>query len=283
MNGLRGIEVENYEFLRPTAGDPGFSAWEKAAAVSQGVPGLDPFPALSADDTLRLLPGEEQLSGWVATSLHWSNSSRAKNSRLPASGEVVKSGKVSIVLTDRRLAIIVPQEYINYQGTPGQGATIAPTMTDRVKLRAIRRVGGKIAPRLVDELLGDMSPRVGHVPLDGIATLTAVNHGNGLAIGFEIVGTDPLAASLRLGLRERNAGQLVDSIVTAIRKRWAQVDLTDPLLEIVRASSCQSTESGVTYRAPLHRPVGSRMVTVVDGSSASFEAPPDLTPTTASA
>jgi hypothetical protein len=279
MTGLRGIVAEDYEFLRPTAGAPGFSAWEKAAAANRGVPGLDPFPALHPDDTLCLLRGEERLTGWVATSLHWTSSSPTSDSRHVASGEVVKHGKLPVVLTDRRLAVIVPQEYINYEGIPGRGATVTPTMTDRLKLRAIRRIGGKIAPRLVDELLGDMSPRAGHVPLDSIARLAADDNGKSLAIAFEIVGTSPSStASVQLGVGEGNAVVLVESIAKGIRERWGHVGLTAPMLDLVLSSSCQRTGEGITYVAPLYRPVGSGVVTVVDGSSASFQAPTELTP-----
>jgi hypothetical protein len=279
MTGLRGISATDYEFLRPTAGDPGSSAWEKASAASQGVPGLDAFPILNSDDSLRLLSGEEALTRWVSTSLHWTSSSPAPGSRCPASGEVVKNGKLPVVLTDRRLAVIVPQEYINYEGIPGRGATVVPTMSDRLKMRAVRRVGGKIAPRLVDELLGDMAPRAGHLPLDSIATVAADDNGKSLAIGFEIVDISPSSvASVQLGVRDGNAAVLAQSIAEAIRDRWASVGLAGPMLELVRTASWQRAGVVVSYIAPLHRSVGSGTVTVVDGSRPSFPAPADLMP-----
>jgi len=279
MTGLRGIAAKDYGFLRPGPGDPGFSEWEKAAPGSQGVPGLDPFPQLQLDDSVRLHPGEEARMDWVATSLHWTTSRTRDRSKLGPSGEVVENGKLPTLLTDHRLVVVVPQEYINYQGVPGGGATAVPTMSDRLKLRAIRRIGTKIAPKLVDELLGDMSPRAGHVPLDSIASLASTDGGRFLTVGLEVAGTSPPAtANVRLGVRDGSADLLVEAIVEQIHARWAAVGLTGPMLELVRSSCARSTAEGLSYTAPMHRAVGSGNVTVTTGSAPAFVAPEGLTP-----
>lgn len=278
MTGLRGIGPRDYEFLRPTAGDPGFSEWEKAAPHSRGVPGLDPFPELDSTDGVRLVPGEQLRERWSAASLRWSTSAQTSKSKLGPTGEIVRDGRFNVALTSHRLAVVVPQEYMSYEGIPGRGATVAPTLGDRLKMRAIRRVGVKIAPKLVDDLLGDLSPRAGHVPLDCIAGLASRDDGRTLVVELRIAspgsGTD---AAIRIGLREGNARAALESIVEGIRQRWASVQLPPDFDAAARSIAVEPRSDGVGYAAPIFRAVGSDAVMSGDGER-STPAPIELVP-----
>ena len=278
MTGLRGISARDYEFLRPSAGDPGFSEWEKAAPQSNGTPGLDPFPELDGADELRLVSGEQFRARWTGSSLHWSTSAKSRTSNLGPAGEIVRVGRLTLVLTGRRVAVIVPQEYISYEGIPGRGATTAPTIGDRLKMRAVRRIGTKVAPKLVDELLGDLSPRAGHVPLDCIASLATEGQGRALVVGLRIESSPRLkSAEIRIGMRQRDLQIAIDSIAAQVRERWSGVALPEPLAASTHSIKTKQGPVSARYTAPFFRPVGSRTVTTSDGADA-WPAPSDLVP-----
>jgi hypothetical protein len=254
--GLRTIAASEYEFLSPTFGYAGYDAWHKLSAANLGVPGLDPYPLVNERRELQLVAGERIVQQWMASSLYWLSPLRLPTSRLPASGQFARSGKLPLVLTTQRVAVVAPEEYLNYEGRPNAKATIAPTAMDSFKLRAVRKIGSAVAPKLTKELLGDDIPRGGHVPLDCIESLAIADDGRQLTIGVQIANGDaPASAQVRVGLSDGSGAEVVAAIVRQVGERWAEVGVPERLAGHVPVLRPTADSDG-RVEAGFFRPIG---------------------------
>lgn len=228
--------------------------------------------AVDERDELRLISGEQTLTRWTATSLArtvepsknaMDRVRHAERSKREGWDQVVTRGRVRLQLTTQRFVVIVPQEYANYDGG-GRAAEVRPTAADRIKLRLIRKVGSKVAPRIVDELLGDVAPQVEVFDLANVAAVEA--EGNRCLLRYEVVKHvlgDRRRTEHTVELVSGDATAIVERTGDAVMRRWLAAGLDASLHRLVEETRVERANGRVSYRPALFLPQGSRELVVV--------------------
>jgi hypothetical protein len=289
VTGLSGISAQDYEFFDPRDGDPGSVEWARAAASNRGLPGQDPYPLLDGSGGIRLCVGEQLLGEWGVTTIARSLKAASTGRPTPAGEwvreELVTRGKAAVQLTSLRVAVVVPGEYVN-QLDPRYPRGQAPVLRSSLKDRLLMRSASRVAPGWTADLLGDLSPRAGHVALDNIESLSCTQgDADGMVtIHVSVAGSAPPPARIaslyvELHATTAHAVSMFDGIVDAARTRWLGLDLPAPLRAAVEQTTAESTSTGGReYVPPLFRPIGSRTVLVCEWARERHQGLPEELP-----